>query len=241
MTGYTITYINNTTQVSTTAFPQPTDTTWPITGLDENTSYDISISATCSNSDSLEETISQTTAITQVYGCMDSQAWNFAGVGNTNGLPVANAEDGTCIYEGCIDSTSLNGITTFNHPNPGTFYTNPINATIQDNPSTCVAIVNGCTDATAFNYDEDANVDDGSCVAEVLGCTDDSLNNSGTTAATNYNSSANVDDGSCTYIYPTLYNAVPLGMQAPLLNTVGWTTTTLWSGTSRVVFCCLGR
>ena len=47
----------------------------------------------------------------------------------------------------------------------------------------------GCTDSTAFNYDSNANTDDGSCIAVVNGCTDPT--------ATNYNASANTDDGSC--------------------------------------------
>ena len=50
-------------------------------------------------------------------------------------------------------------------------------------------MVNGCTDATAFNYNSEANTDDGSCVAVINGCTD--------AAAFNYNSEANTDDGSC--------------------------------------------
>ena len=53
----------------------------------------------------------------------------------------------------------------------------------------CVAVVNGCTDATAFNYNSEANTDDGSCVAVVNGCTDSS--------AFNYAELANTDDGSC--------------------------------------------
>ena len=47
----------------------------------------------------------------------------------------------------------------------------------------------GCTDPTAFNYDADANTDDGSCIAVVMGCMEPS--------AFNYNASANTDDGSC--------------------------------------------
>ena len=65
---------------------------------------------------------------------------------------------------------------------------------------TCV----GCTDPNAYNYDEDANIDDGSCtVLEcnngdciesllIYGCTDE--------LACNYYSVANLDDGSCEYV-----------------------------------------
>ena len=49
----------------------------------------------------------------------------------------------------------------------------------------------GCTDATATNYDETAQYDDGSCIYEVLGCTDET--------ACNYDMDANTDDGSCLY------------------------------------------
>ncbi|MGB1943650.1 MAG: hypothetical protein ACPHSC_07140, partial [Flavobacteriales bacterium] len=49
----------------------------------------------------------------------------------------------------------------------------------------------GCTDATAFNYDPDAEYDNGSCVAVVEGCTDGS--------ACNYDAAANTDDGSCAF------------------------------------------
>ena len=47
----------------------------------------------------------------------------------------------------------------------------------------------GCTDATAVNYDETAQYDDGSCEFDVPGCTDDT--------ACNYDMNATTDDGSC--------------------------------------------
>ena len=56
-----------------------------------------------------------------------------------------------------------------------------------------IAIVNGCTDPLATNYNALATVDDGSCsfIIAVYGCTD--------STAFNYNVSANTDDGSCGY------------------------------------------
>ncbi len=49
--------------------------------------------------------------------------------------------------------------------------------------------VPGCTDATADNYDPEANFDNGTC--EYLGCTDE--------AACNFDMEANVNDGSCIF------------------------------------------
>lgn len=55
----------------------------------------------------------------------------------------------------------------------------------------------GCTNATAFNNDTAANVDDGSCTDEIVGCQDP--------RATNYNAAANSPDAySCEY--PALDN-----------------------------------
>jgi len=47
----------------------------------------------------------------------------------------------------------------------------------------------GCTDYEAENYDEYANMDDGSCYYPTYGCTND--------AAPNYDPEADIDDGSC--------------------------------------------
>ena len=58
---------------------------------------------------------------------------------------------------------------------------------------TCIAVVEGCTDPTAFNFDLDldANTDDGSCIPVIEGCTD--------VQAYNYDELVNTDDDSCLY------------------------------------------
>jgi len=84
--------------------------------------------------------------------------------------------------------------------------------------TTCIPTVLGCMDSTAFNYNPNANTDDGNCIPEILGCTNDLAFNYNPlanvddnscvpiitgctdTIADNYNASANTDDGSCYYI-----------------------------------------
>ena len=51
----------------------------------------------------------------------------------------------------------------------------------------------GCMEPTAFNYNPDAQKDDGSCIDIVNGCLDN--------LAINYNIEANVSDESCLYAY----------------------------------------
>ena len=71
--------------------------------------------------------------------------------------------------------------------NPSAFNYDP-NATIDDG-SCCY--VSGCTDPVAINFNSSACFDDGSCIQPINGCTDPLANN--------YDPSANVDDGSCCY------------------------------------------
>ena len=67
---------------------------------------------------------------------------------------------------------------------------------------------NGCMDPLAFNYDENALVDDGSCV--YVGCTDP--------VADNFFSLATIDDGSCYYCNPP--------NSSPNMLIADWTTDT---------------
>jgi hypothetical protein len=89
-----------------------------------------------------------------------------------------------------------------------------------DNGTCNTEVVEGCIDILAFNYNEDANTDDGSCVPVVSGCMDpnfveyNSFVNTEDLSmcitpvvlgcidieAINYNPLANTDDGSC-YMY----------------------------------------
>ena len=128
-----------------------------------------------------------------VIGCMDTSAYNYNALANTSDA---------CYYDpGCT--------------NPGylEYYTQGFTADI-DNGSCSVIAKFGCTDSTAFNYDIDANVDNGGCVPVVLGCMNELAFNFNPNANTpdtcipviegctspialNYDSLANTDDGSC--------------------------------------------
>lgn len=86
-------------------------------------------------------------------------------------------------------SDTLSFTTTINNPvlgcmDPDAFNYNP-NANIDD--GSCIDAIFGCTNVNATNYDANANTDDGSCIIE--GCTNPDANN--------YNPDATTDDGSC--------------------------------------------
>ena len=87
--------------------------------------------------------------------------------------------------------------------------------------------ISGCTDETAFNYNPNATIDDGSCVSELEGCMDEDALNYDMDANTwcsgcceyegcmdeealNYDSDATTDDGSCIYDTGSLSNALSL-------------------------------
>lgn len=104
-------------------------------------------------------------------GCTDPCAPNY----NADAV----VDDSSCQYysTSCNSDCTAGDITTYD-------------------PDVCACVVVtptvlGCTDATANNYNADANCDDGSCMfdTDVEGCTDP--------CAPNYNPNATVEDGSC--------------------------------------------
>ena len=148
-----------------------------------------------------------------IYGCMDPDAANYNG-------PSTNTDDGSCLYPGCFDNTTVNGcglgctgainhLDTANADCTATLFTNGGTDT-----SCCNYCVYGCIDSTAFNYNPTATCDDGSCIAYVYGCTDNFNSN-----VINYDNTANTDDGSCDYngcTDPNAYNyLLPISGSSP--------------------------
>ena len=115
------------------------------------------------------------------YGCTDESAQNY----NTE----INTEDGSCYYQsGCTQAGYLE------------YYTQGYEADY-DNGSCDIIAVFGCMDNTAFNYNEEANVET-ECTPVIVGCMND--------LAFNYNSNANTAGECIPFIYgctdPTMFN-----------------------------------
>ena len=132
-----------------------------------------------------------------VYGCMDTLAFNY--------VDTANTAQSCYYYPGCISPAYLE----YHVDTANTYYTD-IN--VQDSCNTLAVF--GCTDSTAFNYNDLANVDNGGCLPVVMGCMDAFAFNYNVLANTpsncipfiygctsdialNYDSLANTDDNSC--------------------------------------------
>ena len=127
--------------------------------------------------------------IAPIYGCTDPNA--DLGSYDPNANPLPNTDDGSCLYLGCLSDP---GAVNYGGPGSGVI------PEVTNDDGSCIATVLGCTDITAFNYDQLANVDDGSCYPYIYGCTD------GTTPADNFipltgnvQTDVNTEDSSCTY------------------------------------------
>ena len=166
-----------------------------------------------------------------VTGCMDTIAYNYNALANTNSACyyspgctnagyveyytqgfVADIDDGSCsvLAEfGCTDPSAFNYDPNANVDNGGCIpvvigcmIPGSFNYNAQANtPGNCIPIVYGCTSPIALNYNPNANTDDGSCIGIVYGCTDPT--------AFNFNPNANVDDSTC---IPVLYGCTDATM-----------------------------
>ena len=85
--------------------------------------------------------------------------------------------------------------------------------------SSCEKELLGCTDASAINFNNLANTDDGSCEMTILGCVD--------VTAFNFNSNANSDDGSCTYSFDLAQGTWSLDPNCEDISIAGLTTISL--------------
>jgi hypothetical protein len=85
--------------------------------------------------------------------------------------------------------------------------------------SSCEKELLGCTDASAINFNNLANTDDGSCEMPILGCVD--------VTAFNFNSNANSDDGSCTYSFDLAQGTWDLDPNCEDISIAGLTTISL--------------
>ena len=159
-----------------------------------------------------------------VTGCMDSLAYNYNSLANTNDTCyynpgctnpgyleyytqgfVAGVDDGSCLtlaIFGCMDSTMFNYDPTANVDNGGCI---PVVLgcmnelafnfnPLANTPDTCIPLIYGCIDPTMYNFCDTCNTDDGDCIPYAYGCTD--------STAFNYDPNANTDNGSCIQIIP---------------------------------------
>ena len=171
-----------------------------------------------------------------VLGCMDSLAYNYDNLANTNDTCyynpgctspgyleyytqgfVAGVDDGSCLTEaiwGCMDSTAFNfnGVANIDNGGCVPVILGCMNELafnfnpLANTPDTCVPLIYGCTDPTMYNFCDTCNTDDGSCEEYVFGCTDSTM--------FNFNPLANADNNSCiSFIYgctdPSMLNYNP--------------------------------
>ena len=140
-----------------------------------------------------------------IYGCTDPTAFNYDSTPNTDdGLMYSESTD-VLIQLSSItltntDDGKLSTIRLRMYGLPQSLNYDPLANTNQvstDFTNPCIPIVYGCTDSTSFNYDLNANVDNGSCVPFVYGCMDPN--------SFNYDPNANVNQVSATDLSNPLF------------------------------------
>ena len=99
---------------------------------------------------------------------------------------VLSITESSVVPDGKVWKPILHCITTMKVISDDTMFNYDSQANVDD--GSC-EVVEGCTDEIMFNFDPQANVDDGSCIEIVEGCTDE--------GACGYDEFANTDDGSC--------------------------------------------
>ena len=116
-----------------------------------------------------------------VNGDIDSQSGESFGNPEAFYLsPVSGNAEGVCI-----------GSFTFNVPGVYNYDCSVGSHAALGMVASIVVGAGGCTDASAVNFDDTADYDDGSCILELFGCT--------YANAENYNAAATDDDGSCQF------------------------------------------
>ena len=160
-----------------------------------------------------EQSIGFEIDFTGIPGCTNESAYNFN--------QEATIDDGSCIIVGCTQEWAdnynvLSDIDDGSCELTACPYTNYIeynsNYTISDINMCQTWITTGCTNIAATNYNQDANVEDGTCV--IVGCLNPSADNFNSEAtieeensciingctnstAENYTEEATIDNGSC--------------------------------------------
>ena len=147
--------------------------------------------------------------VTDYYG--DECSWDITDAsgavvasGGPYGIGYNTVSDSACVIDGCYTlnmydsygdgwNTSSMGSVTLTDGIGGTYAYGTLLTGSSASFAFTVGTVDGCTDATATNYDACANNDDGSCITLVNGCTN--------VLACNFDSTATVDDGSCLTAY----------------------------------------
>jgi hypothetical protein len=156
----------------------------------------------CGNGDNVT---SSNSSYSGYYLSGEDETYEIVGTGNyiLVSLTSTTSYTGITVFDACptdggavvasSGSSSSNESTSFSSTAGATYYitidTWAAPLCIASYDLSIADALNGCTNATACNYDSTANVDDGSCTYP--GCTDP--------LAVNYSASAGCDDGSCSY------------------------------------------